>query len=59
MNEGERIVAMILGCIFCMAAVFGLGNAMWYQEGNEAVLLGTIVVSTGWLARMAYHGLDD
>ncbi len=59
MNDGERIVAMIIGCIICCAAVFGLGTALWEQQGHEAVLIGTIMVMSGWLARMAYHGLDD
>lgn len=59
MNEGERIVAMILGSIFCLAAVLGFGNALWYQQGSEAVLLGTLAISTGWLARISYYGNED
>jgi len=58
MNEGERIVALIVGTVVGCAALFGLGIALWNQEGHIAVLQGTIVVLSGWLIRMAHEGLD-
>lgn len=59
MNEGERIAATFIGVVIFLAAFIGLGNALWYQSGSEAVLLGTIAVMSGWLARVAFCGLDD
>lgn len=57
-KEGERIFAIMIGCVVGIASLFNLGFAMWNREGLEAILLGTIVVLAVWLARMAYEGLE-
>lgn len=58
MNEGEKIVATIIGGILCVFTFLGMMNALWQHAGDKAVILGVFALTAGWLFRFASKSFD-
>ena len=51
MSEGERMVAVFVGGVLCLASLITLVVALWNNEGRVVSMMVMGAITAGWLFR--------